>query len=316
MFNQFFALARHKNQWYWYILAVVIILFFALIFSLPVLSLADFRGIKDTSKNLTAKDLGLSDALFLGIEMLPSIGLTLGVIASAWLLHKRPWKSLITAYPHIRWERYFFGNLLWLGLMIGGELITYSMNPDNYVFQFEVTQFVALLIISVLVIPLQAAGEELFFRGYLMQGIGWGTKSPLIALVITSIGFGLLHLANPEIEKYGQEFIVTYVIMGLFFGIIALMDDGLELAIGVHTINNMYNSVLVSFPGSVLELPTVFKIKEYNAWLNFGIGVVIFTFFIWICAKKYGWTDWNKITRKITDPNLTDISASDLVTGN
>ena len=316
MFNHFFALARHKNQWYWYILAVVIILFFAFIFSLPVLSLADFRGIKDTSKNLTAKDLGLSDALFLGIEMLPSIGLTLGVIASAWLLHKRPWKSLITAYPHIRWERYFFGNLLWLGLMIGGELITYSMNPDNYVFQFEVTQFVALLIISVLVIPLQAAGEELFFRGYLMQGIGWGTKSPLIALVITSIGFGLLHLANPEIEKYGQEFIVTYVIMGLFFGIIALMDDGLELAIGVHTINNMYNTVLVSFPGSVLELPTVFKIKEYNAWLNFGIGVVIFTFFIWICAKKYGWTDWNKITRKIIDPNLTDVSASDLVTGN
>lgn len=316
MFNHFFALARHKNQWYWYIFAVVIILFFAFIFSLPVLSLADFRGIKDTSKNLTAKDLGLSDALFLGIEMLPSIGLTLGVIASAWLLHKRPWKSLITAYPHIRWERYFFGNLLWLGLMIGGELITYSMNPDNYVFQFEVTQFVALLIISVLVIPLQAAGEELFFRGYLMQGIGWGTKSPLVALVITSIGFGLLHLANPEIEKYGQEFIITYMIMGLFFGIIALMDDGLELAIGVHTTNNIYNAVLVSFPGSALELPTVFRIKEYDAWLNFAIGSVMFTFFIWTCAKKYGWTDWNKITRKITDPNLTDISASDLVTGN
>lgn len=316
MLNQFFALARNKNQWYWYILAVGIILFFAFIFSLPIFGIASMNGVKDTSKNLTAKGLGISDALFLGVEMLPSIGLTLGIIASAWLLHKRPWKSLITAYPHIRWERFFFGNLLWLGLMIGGELILYSLNPDNYIFQFDSTQFVALLIISVLTIPLQAAGEELFFRGYLMQGIGWGTKSPLIALTVTSIGFGLLHLANPEMEKYGQEFIVAYIIMGLFFGIIALMDDGLELAIGVHTINNIYNAVFVTFPSSALELPTVFRIKEYNAWLGFALEVLLFAFFIWICAKKYGWADWGKITRKIIDPNPTDVVASDLVADN
>ena len=312
MFNQFFAAARHKNQWYWYILAIFIILIFAFIFSLPIFGIATLNGVKDTSKNLTAKDLGLSDALFLGVEMLPSIGLTLGIVASAYILHKRPWKTLITAYPNIRWERFLFGNLLWLGLMIGGELITYSLNPDNYIFQFEITQFVALLIVSVLVIPLQAAGEELFFRGYLMQGIGWGTKKAWIALILTSIGFGLLHLANPEIEKYGQGFIVTYMIMGLFFGIITLMDDGLELAIGVHTINNIYNAVLVTFPGSALELPTVFRIKEYDAWLSFGLEVLFFVFFIWICAKKYGWTDWDKITRKIIDPNPTDIVASDL----
>ena len=244
--------------------------------------------------------------------MLPSIGLLLGVIASSWLLQKRPWKSLITAYPHLRWERYLFGNLLWLGLLIGGELITYSLNPDQYVLQFEGTQFVALLIISVLVVPLQAASEELLFRGYLMQGIGWGTKSPLFALIITSVGFGLLHLSNPEIEKYGQEFIVTYIIMGLFFGVITLMDDGLELVIGVHTINNIYNSVFVTFPGSALELPTVFRVKEYNAWLNFGIGVVLSLFFIWICAKKYGWSDWGKISRKIIVPNPIDAVESHL----
>ena len=68
MFNQFFALARNKNQWYWYVLTVIIILAFAFIFSLPVLTLATANGVKDTSKNLTAKDLNLSDALFLGIE--------------------------------------------------------------------------------------------------------------------------------------------------------------------------------------------------------------------------------------------------------
>lgn len=312
MFKQFFAAARNKNQWYWYLFAVAIILIFASIFSIPLFIIAGINGVKDTSKNLTATDLGLSDALFLGIEMIPSIGLTLGVITAAWILHKRSWQSLITAYPRIRWERYFFGNLLWLGLMIGGELIMYALYPNNYIFQFETTQLGALLLISILVIPLQAAGEELFFRGYLMQGIGWGTKKAWIALIMTSVGFGLMHLANPEMEKYGQAFIITYIIMGLFFGVISLMDDGLELAMGVHTINNIYNAVLVTFPNSALELPTAFRIKEYNAWLGFGIEVLLFVFFIWICAKKYGWTDWNKITQPITYPNSTDISASDL----
>jgi uncharacterized protein len=303
MFNQFFASARNKNQWYWYLLALVMLFFFVVIFTIPLATTSRLNGTHFGSKSLTAKDLNMSDALFLGLEMFTSIGLTVGVVVAAWLIHKRSWKSLITAYSQVRWERFFFGNILWLGLMIGAELITYAMNPNNYVFQFEATQVVALLIISLLTIPLQAAGEELIFRGYLMQGIGWGTKRPWIALILTSIGFGCLHLANPEIDKYGQTFIITYIITGLFFGIITLMDDGLELAIGVHTINNIYNAVLVTFPASALELPTAFRIKVLDPWLVFGLSVVFYALFIWICAKKYGWTDWNKLTQKIIDPN-------------
>jgi uncharacterized protein len=303
MFNQFFASARNKNQWYWYLLALVVLFIFTVIFSVPLIIISDFNRVGDTSKSLTAKNLNMSDAMFLGLEMFTSIGLTIGVIVAAWLIQKRSWKSLITAYSNVRWERFFFGNLLWLGLMIGAELITYAMNPDNYVFQFQATQVVALLIVSILTIPLQAAGEELIFRGYLMQGIGWGTKRPWIALILTSVGFGCLHLANPEIDKYGQEFVITYIITGLFFGIITLMDDGLELAIGVHTINNIYNAVLVTFPASALELPTAFRIKVLDPWMVFGVSVVFYALFIWICAKKYAWTDWGKLTRKIIDPS-------------
>jgi uncharacterized protein len=303
MLNQFFASARNKNQWYCYLLALLVLIVFAVIFSIPLITISVFSGVGGTSKSLTAKGLNITEPMFLGLQMFSSIGLTIGVVVAAWLIQKRSWKSLITAYSNVRWERFFFGNLLWLGLMIGAELITYAMNPDNYVFQFEATQVVALLIVSILTIPLQAAGEELIFRGYLMQGIGWGTKRPWIALILTSIGFGCLHLANPEIDKYGQEFVISYIITGLFFGIITLMDEGLELAIGVHTINNIYNAVLVTFPASALELPTAFRIKVLDPWLVFGISVIFYVFFIWICSKKYGWTDWGKLTRKIIDPN-------------
>lgn len=303
MFVNFFATARQNNQWYWYLLSLIVILGFALLFSIPIFVIAGIHGAANTSDNLTAADLGVSEPIFLGLEMIPSIALTIGVAVCAVLIHKRPWQSLISAYPNIRWERYIFGNLLWFGLMIGAELVTYFIKPDNYIFQFNTGQFFALLIISLLMIPLQAAGEELIFRGYLMQGIGWATKRPWVALLITSIAFGSLHWGNPEMAKYGQGFIVTYMITGLFFGIITLMDEGLELAMGAHAINNIYNAVLVSFPASALELPTVFRIKEYDAWLIFAIELVIFALFIWVCAKKYGWNDWGKLVRKIEEPN-------------
>jgi uncharacterized protein len=301
MFLQFFAAARNNNQWYRYLTTLVGIVIFALILFIPVFMIAYFHGTEDTSKNLMASDLGVSQPVFLGLEMIPNIALTIGVVAGAWLLHKRPWRTLITAYPNVRWERYFFGCGLWLALMIGAELLFYLLQPDNYVLQFDLGQFFGLLFISILVIPIQAAGEELIFRGYLMQGIGWASKRAWLALIITSIGFGLMHLANPEMEKYGQGFIVTYIITGCFFGFVTLMDEGSELAMGAHAINNIYGAVLVTFPSSALELPAVFKIKEYHAWGAFAVGVICFIIFLWICAKKYGWTDWQKITRTMVE---------------
>ena len=70
-------------------------------------------------------------------------------------------------------------------------------------------------------------------RGYLLQGIGITTKSRFLAFTIPSILFGLLHFANPEIDKLGNTFIFAYLIMGFFLGLITLMDEGLELALGM-----------------------------------------------------------------------------------
>ena len=307
MFVNFFVSARQNNQWYRYLLSLLIVFGFVLLSIIPIIVSARLHGVSKTSSYSTAADLGVSEPIFFGIEMIPSIALTVGMIFCAIFVHKRSWHSLISAYPAIRWQRYFFGNLLWFVLLVGAELVTYLINPDNYVFQFNARLFLDLLIISLLTIPLQAAGEELIFRGYLMQGIGWATKRPWIALLITSITFGFLHFENPEIAKYGQSLIVTYMISGLFFGIITLMDEGLELAMGVHSINNIYGAVLVSFPASVFELPTVFRIKQYDAWLIFAIELVIFALFIWICAKKYDWSDWRKLIRKIEESDTNSV---------
>jgi uncharacterized protein len=301
MLNQFFASARNKNQWYWYLLALLVLIVFVVIIPSTLLIIPSIISDGVDYDTISYNGLRLIDVLLVGEDVLRSIGMTIGVVIPAWVIHKRPWKSLINVYSNVRWERFFFGILLWFGFMVGAELIVYAIDSSGYTFQFEVTQWITLWITFLLIIPLHAFGKELLFRGYLMQGIGWGTKRPWIALVLTSIAFGCLFFLNPEIKTYGLKLVVTYVNMGLFLGIISLMDDGLELAIGVHIISNIYSSILEIFMTS--ELAMTFRIKALTDWSFLSISIIFYALFIWICAKKYGWADWGKLTRKIIDPN-------------
>jgi uncharacterized protein len=302
MLNQFFASARNKNQWYRYLLTLLIVFLFVVILSsMPFMFSSMIIDGGVDYESIIYNGIPLKDILFLVVDILRSIGMSIGVIMGVWWVHKRSWMSLITAYSSVRWERFLFGITVWFGLMGVGELIAYAINSDKYTFQFDGIQWIILSITVLLTIPLQVIGRELLFRGYLMQGIGWGTKRPWIALVLTSIAFGCLFFLNPAIKTHWLRPVTIYTTMGLFLGIISLMDDGIELAIGVHIIDNIFGSVLEAFLSS--ELPMTFRTKVLDDWGFFGISVIFYALFIWICSKKYGWTDWGKLTRKIIDPN-------------
>jgi membrane protease YdiL (CAAX protease family) len=62
-----------------------------------------------------------------------------------------------------------------------------------------------------------------------------------------------MHFGNPEIDKLGPLLMVSYVSMGFFFGIITLMDEGLELALGYHAGNNLLISLLVTLTGRLFK---------------------------------------------------------------
>ena len=72
-----------------------------------------------------------------------------------------------------------------------------------------------------------------------MQGLALWIKNKWAPLIIMSVVFGLLHGLNPEIEKLGYIALVFYIGTGFFFGIVTLMDDGIELAMGMHAVNNI-----------------------------------------------------------------------------
>jgi len=113
-------------------------------------------------------------------------------------IHKRSLISVITIKSKINWRRIFKGAALWVSILTIFTIITLFTDPGSYKFTFKPEPFVILLILSLIIFPVQASFEELFFRGYLMQGFGILSKKPIIPLLATSIIFASLHWFNSD----------------------------------------------------------------------------------------------------------------------
>lgn len=240
------------------------------------------------------------------------------VMLLAWVkfFHKQSIRSLTTARQKVSWKRIFFSFGLWSLITCGLTAVSYFVAPENFVFNFRPVPFAILAALAVVFIPMQTSFEEYLFRGYLMQGIGITTRSRLFPLLFTSIMFGLMHIANPEVDKMGPVLLLFYIGTGLFLAIITLMDDGMELALGFHAANNLITCLLVTSDWTALQTPSILKDTSVpSAGFDVLMPIIIlYPMLLFIFAKKYKWTGWKeKLTAKIelsdlkkTNPNFTD----------
>ena len=225
-------------------------------------------------------------------------------------LHKLDFKSLTTSRKKIDWKRVFFSFLLWGGITIFMIVLDYQLSPENYQWNFEFNKFIVLVIIAVLLVPIQTSFEEYLFRGYLMQGIGIAAKNKWVPLLVTSFIFGMMHIANPEVAKIGYIIMVYYIGTGLFLGILTLMDEGMELALGFHAANNLITALLVTANWTAFQTDSILKdMSEPTAGVDVLIPViVVFPILLFIFSKKYQWSDWKeKLTGNVLPPNNSDL---------
>ena len=130
-------------------------------------------------------------------------------------------------------------------------------------------------------------------------------------LLITSFAFGLLHIANPEIEKLGYILLVYYIGTGLFLGILTIMDDGLELALGFHAANNLFTALLVTADWTAFQTHSVFKDISDPTKAGFmdvfAPVFIMFPILLLIFAKVYKWTNWkDKLFGSVIAPPKED----------
>ena len=183
--------------------------------------------------------------LTLSLLLIPFSFVLTGILLSVKFIHKRPVLSVFTSRKSFDWKRFGFSFLVWGVVMFAFMIV--SMNTGAPIeWNLNFTTFIPLLFISLFLIPIQTTAEELLFRGYLFQGFGFFFKKGWIAILLTGTLFGLLHLANPEVAKLGNILLLFYIGTGVFMAIISHMDDGIELSMGYHTINNIFASLILT----------------------------------------------------------------------
>lgn len=222
-------------------------------------------------------------------------------------VHQQPIVSLTTSRKKTDWGRITFAFVLWAAVSTIFIIIDIQLSPDDYLFNFKLGPFLVLAVIAIVMIPIQTSMEEYYMRGYLMQGLGMMAKNRWFPLLITSLLFGTMHVFNPEVEKLGYGIMVYYIGTGFFLGILTLMDEGLELALGFHAANNLTAALLVTADWTAFQTDSVYR-DISDPVLGWDVLVpvfVVFPIFLYLFSKKYKWTNWKeRLTGKVPEKEV------------
>ena len=292
---------KGKNEWWRYLLAILTIFvgwqFIGVIpLFLVALNESDDLGELILSSESAFGDLGIDSNLYLFVMLLTFVFGLIFLLFAVKNIHLRSIRSLITSRDKVDWNRVLFGFGMWFLLSLLSLAVDYSLSPEHYVYNFKAEPFIILVVISVVLMPLQTSFEELLFRGYLMQGIGVWFKNAAVPFLFTSIVFGLMHGFNPEVEKLGYFILVYYIGTGFLFGIITLMDEGSELALGMHAANNIVASVFVTVNWAAFQTEALFiDISEPSLSIYMFVPVfIVYPIVIIYLSRKYNWSDWKQ----------------------
>ncbi|MBN2484616.1 MAG: CPBP family intramembrane metalloprotease [Bacteroidales bacterium] len=296
------------TDWWRYavILCVVIVLNFMAGLPLAVVSL--FKTIEgnaslpEFANSFDPAALGLSKNMLLLLMMAPLSLVFFGLTIAIKYIHGYSFTQVFTSSRRFRWNRFFMAALIWFAFLALSDVAYYLMYPETYEFHFNFREFMVLILICVLFLPMQASWEELYFRGNLLQGLGLLSRSRVAALIFSSAIFGLVHYFNPEVKEYGTvNAMINYVGFGLLLGITVIMDGGLEMAFGLHTINNFYAAVFVSYSGSVLNTPALISSNHVDGTYMAIAFVVAAILFLLLAKKVFRWKSYKWLMEPLYD---------------
>jgi membrane protease YdiL (CAAX protease family) len=154
-----------------------------------------------------------------------------------------------------------------------------------------------------------AFAEELLNRALLLSGlmVTLGGR-PAMAVVLCSLVFGLLHLANHNATALS---VVGNTLGGMIYALAFVLSKRLWLPIGLHFGWNFVQGPLLGFPVSGFDMGGLQHINEIGpAWLTGGAygpeaGLVGIVFRFVIIALMLLWIGWRRnSTARVAPPAL------------
>jgi uncharacterized protein len=296
-----------ENDFFRYIIGSVLVIIASFVGQLPLV-LALFYDVLVNKKTMPTTNDGLyaffESNTLLFLMLISFLFALLGLYFIVKKLHHQSFISIITSRSKIDWKRFFVAFSLWALVSVALVLLSYFSDDSELIVQFDTVPFLILSFVAIVLIPIQTSTEELVFRGYLMQGFYNISKNKWFPLVMTSVIFGGMHWFNPEVAEMGPIIMVYYIGTGLFLGILTLMDEGTELALGFHAANNLIAALLVTSDYSVLRTHAIFKdLSEPQVGYELFLPMVFYLLLILLFAKIYQWKHWKQKLIGTTETN-------------
>ncbi len=297
-----------KNN-FWRYIVMILLIFIATntIGSIPltivsiVKSAGNNQSLSEISSDLNfLSTMGVSQNMILFLVLFAFI---VG-LATYYLLvkpmHGRTFIQSVTGAGRIRWSRALISGLVWIILMAVYLFVYLGIDPENFSINNSTSSLIVLALIAFALIPFQAAFEEVIFRGYLMQGFSLLIPNRLFPLISTSILFALMHSLNPEVKEYGFFAVMPqYFTFGLIFGIITILDDGIEAAMGAHAANNIFLCIMVTQESSALQTQALYQQHNYHPWIELAGLVVSGIILILILKRIFRWESFSVLSTKV-----------------
>lgn len=279
-------LARAFDSYRWWrplltlLVTAVAYLLILLVMGIPLVVLALMPSTAAAVEPLLTGDLNMADPVGLAGNLLILIALIpaslLGVRLGGW----RPVASLMSVAGRVRWGilgRTMTGAFLviaagWTVMLL---LDAGSLNGGRA--HIDSRALVTLAII-VLLVPLQAAAEELVFRGVLMQALGSWLRHPAWAILLPVPLFVLGH-------EYNWIGLIDIAVFAIAMGVLTYLTGGLEAAIGVHVVNNV---VVFALGALGLVDTSATDIDAFTVTFSVAVTVLITACVLWRCPRWAG----------------------------
>lgn len=282
-------------------MVLAILLSFLLFIILGMLAMATIASLWPETGGITDN---LADLILMNT---PHLVLFAAVALSArWLLHT-PLGMLATDRPHFSWRLVllsFLSSLLILAV-VNIPLIFFQ---DVHYLSGSWPKRLLLLPFILVLVPLQTAAEELFFRVLPARLVYRGRMETeyghmLLLSAVSGLLFVLPHLSANEMELVDNvpALLTYYFLFGFAAMYISLYTRGFECAFGTHAAINMFTALILGYEGGSLVTAPLFMMDEMvdPFYDNIALAILfIFVIFTVTQAAKRGFLGDNKVERE------------------
>ena len=227
------------------------------------------------------------------------------LLAARWI-QRRPPGTLSSVDGHLRWPWL----VICLGLAAGAITVLLGVStllpggddPGSRLAGWE--SFLLSTALLAHVVPLQAATEEYFTRGWLLQAVGAYCERPWLPIAFQAAVFAALH-------GWGTPWgFADLLVFGSVAGWLTVRTGGLEASIALHVVNNLLGSLLSAAYGDLSVDETAADLPWQLALVDMGVLIAYAWLVVTMFDRRQDRTGNRSVDARPVDASMKSIGGA------